>query len=97
MANTTPTGTGESGSPRSPGSRDPRLDAAISWTLTTAAALAFAVGAWSFQGLTAEVRALRTEITAINVRTSVIEAARYGDALKDLDTRVRALELRRKD
>ena len=95
MSNCIPTN-GTNGTPAKPTApRDPRVDAAISWALTTAATLAFAVGAWQFQALAMEVRALRAEISSINVRTSVIEAARYSEAIKDLDVRVRALERER--
>src|SRR5688572_23645201 len=95
MANCTPTN-GQNGTPaKPPTTRDPRVDSAISWALTMAATLAFAVGAFQFQALASEVRALRADLATINVRTSVIEAARYGEALKDLDQRVRALERER--
>lgn len=75
--------------------RDPRLDRAISWALATAATLAFGVGAWQFQTLAGEIRVMRGEVSAVATRVAIVEAAGYGDAIKDLEARVRALEQRR--
>lgn len=77
--------------------KDPRVDRAISWALTTFAGLAFGVGAYFFAGLTSEVRAMRADMSTITTRVAIVEAARYGDTIKDLELRVRALEAARRN
>lgn len=94
MGNATP-GAAENGSLRLPALRDPRLDRAVTWALTTAAALMFGAGAHEFNALVSEVRAMRADLTEITTRMAVLEAAHYGEQIRDLEQRVRALEQKR--
>ena len=78
-------------------SKDPRVDRAISWTLTAVAATSLAVGAYFFKALdntvadlTATVSELRTEIAVARVERREILAVK--DDLKELAARVSVLE-----
>lgn len=65
--------------------RPARVDRAISWILTTFAAVALA---W----LGSEVRTMNLKIEALTVKIAVVEAAKYGEEIKRLEERVRVLE-----
>ena len=71
-------------------------DRLTTWALTSFAALSFSAGAWQFSSLANEVKALRAEVQAIAVKAALVEAARYGDQIKDLEERLRAIEIGRK-
>ncbi len=71
--------------------RDPLLDR----SLIAGAGLLLALALWQFSLLVAEVKAMRMDLTSITTRMAVVEAARYGDTIRDIEGRVRALEQRR--
>lgn len=73
-------------------SRDPRVDHAISWALTTFAAAAFTYGGWAFTMLTGEVKAMRSDMAAITTRIAIVESARYSEQIKEIEARLRAVE-----
>ena len=72
--------------------RDPSVDQAVSWGLSTLAALAFGIGAHEFSGLTQEVKALRENVTASLTRIAVLEAEDVADRIDQLEARLRVLE-----
>ena len=73
--------------------RDPRIDQAVSWTLTTAAALAFGMGAWQFQGLSTKVAELQGQISTLLTRISVVEAVYTVGRIEKIEERVRIVEI----
>jgi hypothetical protein len=66
--------------------RDQRLDRAVTWALTTAAALAFTVGGWAFTGLTGEVRGMRDDLARFSTRVAVLENGDAANRIRSLET-----------
>lgn len=62
--------------------RDGRIDKAVTWVLTTAAALALAWAGNAFAGLQGEVHSMRDDIAKQNTRIAVIEEARRLESLE---------------
>lgn len=71
------------------GSRDPRIDKAVSWGLTTLATLALA---W----VGSEVRSVSSKLDAMNVRLSILESSGLITKIERLEDRVRTLEIERR-
>jgi hypothetical protein len=69
--------------------RDPRIDKAVSWGLTTLATLALA---W----VGSEVRSVSSKLDAMNVRLSILESSGLTTKLERLEDRVRTLEIERR-
>ncbi len=94
---------------RSTGSyaKDPRIDRAITWSLTTTAGLLFALCAYFFNGVTDTMKALNKSVTGLATEVAVLKTERNAtmtavtasiDELKteqrELRTRIRDLEQR---
>jgi hypothetical protein len=69
---------------------DPRVNSAVSWVLTTAAGVAFSVGAYFFNDLKHSITDLATACGGLKVQIAVLEAASSRDA--ETERRVMALE-----
>lgn len=75
--------------------RDPRIDKAITWILSTVAGLSFGIAAWQFTGLANEVHSLRDTVNALNTRLAIVESAKLDERLRELEHRVDMLEAKK--
>ncbi len=72
---------------------DPQTRMVAEWALRTMTAVALAIGAWFFAGLTAELKELREVIGDLKTKVQLMDRDRK--VLDDHEDRLRALERER--